>query len=647
MAHVMAKATSTPEAEAVRDYLAGQEQKSLLRFLTCGSVDDGKSTLIGRLLSDTRQIFEDQLAALERDSRKHGTTGDDIDFALLVDGLEAEREQGITIDVAYRFFSTPKRKFIVADTPGHEQYTRNMATGASTADLAIVLVDARQGVLQQTRRHTIIASLLGIRHLVVAVNKIDLVNFDKGVFDSIVADYLAFASELGFASIVPIPMSARYGDNVTTRSERIGWYAGPTLVQHLEAVPVDGIATDRPFRFPVQYVNRPNLDFRGFAGTIASGSVRAGDEVVVAKSGKSSKVRRIVAQGGDLPVAIEGQAVTLVLEDEVEVSRGNMLVSPDARPQVADQFAANLVWFGEAALLPGRSYVLRTETDQSNATVTDLKYRINVNNFAHEAAKSLEMNEVGVCNISLQSPIAFDTFAESKATGAFILIDRMTNATVAAGMIQHALRRAENIHWQSLDVGHRERSMLKNQRPAIFWFTGLSGSGKSTIANLLEKKLYASGRHTYILDGDKVRHGLNRDLGFTDQDRVENIRRVAEVAKLMADAGLIVIVSFISPFRAERQMARELMNAGQFVEVFVDTPFEECARRDPKGLYARALSGAIKNFTGLDSPYEAPENPELHLETLGRTPEELVERLETWLHERDSAEQQYDDGGGI
>jgi bifunctional enzyme CysN/CysC len=647
MAHVMAKATTTPEADAVRDYLAGQEQKSLLRFLTCGSVDDGKSTLIGRLLSDTRQIFEDQLAALERDSRKHGTTGDDIDFALLVDGLEAEREQGITIDVAYRFFATPKRKFIVADTPGHEQYTRNMATGASTADLAIVLVDARQGVLQQTRRHSIIASLLGIRHVVVAVNKIDLVNFDKTVFDRIVADYLAFASELGFASIVPIPMSARYGDNVTNRSERIGWYAGPTLVQHLETVPVDEVAAEKPFRFPVQYVNRPNLDFRGFAGTIASGSVRQGDEVVVAKSGKSSKVKRIVAQGGDLAVAIEGQAVTLVLEDEVEVSRGNMLVSPDGRPQVADQFAANLVWFNEAALLPGRSYILRTETDQSNATVTDLKYRINVNNFAHEAAKSLDMNEVGVCNIALQSPIAFDSFAENRTTGAFILIDRMTNATVAAGMILHPLRRAENIHWQSLDVGHRERSLQKNQRPAIFWFTGLSGSGKSTIANLLEKKLYASGRHTYILDGDNVRHGLNKDLGFTDEDRVENIRRVAEVARLMADAGLIVIVSFISPFRAERQMARELMDKGQFIEVFVDTPFDECARRDPKGLYKRALSGAIKNFTGLDSPYEAPENPEVHLETLGKTPEELVERLETWLRERDSAEQRYDDGGGI
>jgi bifunctional enzyme CysN/CysC len=645
MRHTMAKNISA--AENVRDYLAGQSEKSLLRFLTCGSVDDGKSTLIGRLLSDTRQIYEDQLAALERDSRKHGTTGDDIDFALLVDGLEAEREQGITIDVAYRFFSTPKRKFIVADTPGHEQYTRNMATGASTADLAIVLVDARQGVLAQTRRHSIIASLLGIRHIVVAVNKIDLVGFDQQVFERIAADYSAFARDLGFATITPIPLSARYGDNVTKRSERLGWFSGPTLVEHLETVVVDAVATARPFRFPVQYVNRPNLDFRGFAGTIASGSIAAGEEIVVAKSGKSSRVRRIVAHSGDLAAAVEGQAVTLVLDDEVEISRGNMLVAPTARPQVADQFAANIVWFDEHALLPGRSYILRTETDQASATVTDLKYRINVNNFAHEAAKSLEMNEVGVCNISTQAPIVFDPFSDNRATGAFILIDRLSNRTVGAGMIVHALRRAENIHWQSLDVGKQERSLQKHQRPAVFWFTGLSGSGKSTIANLLEKKLHASGRHTYVLDGDNIRHGLNRDLGFTDEDRVENIRRVAEVARLMADAGLIVIVSFISPFRAERRMARELMGEGEFVEVFVDTPFEECARRDPKGLYKRALSGALKNFTGVDSPYEVPENPEVHLRPLGRSPEEMAELLEDWLHARDIGEQQYDDGGGI
>ncbi len=634
-------------ADNVRAYLASQEKKSLLRFLTCGSVDDGKSTLIGRLLSDTKQIFEDQLAALEADSRKHGTTGDDIDFALLVDGLEAEREQGITIDVAYRFFATPKRKFIVADTPGHEQYTRNMATGASTADLAVVLVDARQGVLRQTRRHSIIASMLGIRHIVLAVNKIDLVGFDRGAFERIEEEYRSFAKDLGFRSIVAIPLSARYGDNVSRRSENMDWYAGPTLVEHLETVVVDDVAAGLPFRFPVQYVNRPNLDFRGFAGTVASGSVAAGAEVVVAKSGKTTRIRRIVAQGGDLASAVAGQAVTLVLEDEVEVSRGNMLVAPEARPQVADQFCANIVWFDEQGLLPGRSYILRTETDQTGATVTELKHRVNVNDLGREAAKSLELNEVGVCNVSTRAPIAFDPFGENRGTGAFILIDRITNATVGAGMIQHALRRAENIHWQSLDVGKRARADQKNQRPAVFWFTGLSGSGKSTIANLLEKKLHAAGRHTYLLDGDNVRHGLNRDLGFTDADRVENIRRVAEVAKLMADAGLIVIVSFISPFKAERRMARELMAGGEFIEVFVDTPFEECARRDPKGLYARALKGEIRNFTGVDSPYEAPENPEIRLETLGRTAEEMVEIVEQWLIRRDIAADEYESGGGI
>ncbi|EKF19835.1 sulfate adenylyltransferase subunit CysN [Nitratireductor pacificus] len=618
----------------IRDYVAGQENKGLLRFLTCGSVDDGKSTLIGRLLYDTKLIFEDQLATLERDSRKHGTAGDGIDFALLVDGLEAEREQGITIDVAYRFFATPKRKFIVADTPGHEQYTRNMATGASTADLAIVLVDARQGILPQTRRHSMIASLLGIRHIVLAVNKIDLVEFDRSVFERIAGEYRDFAADLGFDTIQPVPISARHGDNIIDPSPNTPWYDGPSLIAHLETVDVDARVEDRPFRFPVQYVSRPDLDFRGFSGTVASGRVALGDEVTIAKSGRRSRVKRLVAHGGDLAEAVEGQAVTVVLEDEVELSRGNMLVGPEARPHVADQFSANLVWFDDKPLLPGRAYILRTETDEVSATVSQLKHRRNINNFAQEAATSLELNEVGHCHFSLQAPIAFDAFADNRATGAFILIDRLTNATVGAGMILRPLRRAANIHWQALDVTPQSRAAIKHQKPAVLWFTGLSGSGKSTIASLLEKKLHAAGRHTYVLDGDNVRHGLNRDLGFSDEDRVENIRRVAETAKLMADAGLIVLVSFISPFRAERRMARELINDGAFVEIFVDTPFDECARRDPKGLYAKALKGEIQNFTGVDSPYEPPERADIHIPTVGRAPEELVDDVEAWLKER-------------
>ncbi len=620
--------------EDMRRFLTEQEEKSTLRFLTCGSVDDGKSTLIGRLLYDTKLIFEDQLASLEADSRKHGTTGEDIDLALLVDGLEAEREQGITIDVAYRFFATPARRFIVADTPGHEQYTRNMATGASTADLAVVLVDARQGVLQQTRRHSFIASLLGIRHIVLAVNKIDLVDFSQTVFDKIIAEYRAFATGLGFETIVEIPMSARFGDNVTARSARTGWYGGPTLLEYLETVIVSAPGADNPLRFPVQYVNRRNSDFRGFSGTLASGSVSVGDTVVVAKSGKAAKVRRIINQGEEANDATSGDAVTLVLDAEVEVSRGNMLVAPDNRPHVADQFMAKIVWFDDHALLPGRSYILRTQSDQSTATITELKYRVDVNTFAHDAAKSLEMNEIGVCNISTQAPVAFDEYSKNRYTGAFVLIDRITNATAGAGMIEFPLRRASNVHLQALDVNKSLRAEIKHQKPVVLWFTGLSGSGKSTIANLLEKKLHVGGRHTTILDGDNVRHGLNRDLGFTEEDRVENIRRVGEVAKLMVEAGLITIVSFISPFRAERRMVREMMEENEFIEVFIDTPFEECVKRDPKGLYARALKGEIKNFTGVDSPYEVPERADIHLQTVGHAPEELADKLEIWLKER-------------
>jgi bifunctional enzyme CysN/CysC len=614
------------------EYLREQEKKSLLRFLTCGSVDDGKSTLIGRLLYDTKLIFEDQLATLERDSAKHGTDGENIDFALLVDGLEAEREQGITIDVAYRFFATSKRKFIVADTPGHEQYTRNMATGASTADLAVVLVDSRQGILRQTRRHSFIASLLGIRHIVLAVNKIDLMDYSREVFDNIVADYMAFAEGLGFKSIQPIPMSARFGDNVTTSSSRTPWYKGPSLLGHLEAVPVENDYLEKSFRLPVQHVVRPNLDFRGFAGQVASGKVTVGDRVIVAKSGQESRVKEIVTHDGNLRSAIEGQAVTVVLEDQIDISRGDMLVDPANRPHVADQFQAHVIWFDAQPMIPGRSYILRTEVDSVSATVTALKHQININTFAHEAAKHLNMNEVGECNISTQAPIAFDPYKENRVSGNFVLIDRFTNATVGAGMIDFPLRRASNVHWQAMEVNKEARAALKSQKPMVLWFTGYSGSGKSTIANNLEKLLAAQGKHTFMLDGDNIRHGLNRDLGFTDDDRVENIRRVSEVAKLMADAGLIVIVSFISPFRSERQMARDLFPLGEFVEVFIDTPLEECIKRDPKGLYRKAQAGEIENFTGISSPYEPPENPEMHIHTLGHEPAELAMLIENYLN---------------
>jgi len=618
----------------VAAYIAEQENKSLLRFMTCGSVDDGKSTLIGRLLYDTKLIFEDQLAALEADSAKRGSAGGELDFSLLVDGLEAEREQGITIDVAYRFFSTSKRKFIVADTPGHEEYTRNMATGASTCDLAVVLIDARQGVLKQTRRHSFIASLLGIRHIIVAVNKIDLIDFREDVFRQIVADYQEFAAKLGFETITPIPISARHGDNVTTRSTNMPWYDGPTLLEYLESAPIEGDDLQKPFRFPVQFVNRPDLDFRGYAGQIASGRVAVADKVVAAKSGQQTTIARIVTHDGDIAAATAGQAVTLVLADDIELSRGNMLVEPTARPHVADQLQAHIIWFGHDELIPGRSYILRTENDSVGASVTALKYCVDVNSFSHEAARTLAMNEVGVCNLVVQGPIAFDSYAENRTTGNFILIDRFSNATVGAGMIDFPLRRAQNVHWQALTIDKAARAAQKHQEPVVLWFTGLSGSGKSTIANLLEKLLHAKGKHTFLLDGDNVRHGLNRDLGFTDADRVENIRRVAEVAKLMNEAGLIVLVSFISPFRSERQMAREMMPEGEFIEIFVDTPISECAKRDPKGLYKRAIAGQIQNFTGISSPYEAPELPEIHLRTLSRDPLDLAREIEDFLNGR-------------
>jgi len=615
-------------------YLAAQEKKSLLRFLTCGSVDDGKSTLIGRLLYDTKLLFEDQLSALEKDSKKHGTTGDDIDFALLVDGLEAEREQGITIDVAYRFFATDKRKFIVADTPGHEQYTRNMATGASNSELAVILIDARKGILTQTRRHAYIASLLGIRHIVLAVNKIDLVEYSRDVFDRIFEEFAQFAGQLNFQSFVPIPLSARYGDNVIARSPNMTWYDGPSLLAYLETVNVESDVLEKPFRMPVQWVNRPNLDFRGFAGTIASGRVVPGDHIVVASSGRTTQVLRIVTMDGDLDEAGAGQAVTLTLADEVDISRGDVLAPVSRRPEVSDQFAAHMLWMAEEEMLPGRQYLLKTGTRTVPVSITELKHKIDVNSLDHSAAKTLALNEVGYANLSLAQPIAFDPYVENRDTGGFILIDRFTNNTVGAGMIDFGLRRATNVHWQALDIDKTARAGLKNQKPAVLWFTGLSGSGKSTIANLVERKLFADGHHTYLLDGDNVRHGLNRDLGFTDADRVENIRRVAEVAKLFADAGLIVLVSFISPFRSERRMARDLLPEGEFIEVFVDTPLELCMQRDPKGLYKKARDGEIKNFTGVDSPYEPPEFPEIVMPTAAKSAEELAEDAVAHLRQR-------------
>ena len=613
-------------------YLQRHETKGLLRFITCGSVDDGKSTLIGRLLHDTKLLLDDQVAALESDSRKHGTQNGELDFALLVDGLAAEREQGITIDVAYRFFGTERRKFIVADCPGHEQYTRNMATGASTADLAVVLVDARKGLLTQTHRHSYIVSLLGIRHVVLAVNKMDLVGYDQSVFDAIVDGYRELAAQLGIPQVQAIPLSALKGDNMIAASTAMPWYAGPTLLDHLEQinveqVQVDSASSNAAFRLPVQWVNRPNQDFRGFAGTVVGGTVAVGDEVAVLPSGRRSTVARIVTADGDLAQAGDGQAVTLTLADEVDASRGDVIAAASDPPEVADQFAAHLLWMGDERLLPGRPYLLKLGTQTVGASVTEIKHKVDVNTQEHLAAKHLELNEVAYCNLHLDQPVAFEPYARNRTLGAFILIDRQSNATVAAGTLDFALRRAGNIHWQHLDVDRAARARIKHQQPRCLWFTGLSGAGKSTIANLVEKKLLASGQHTYLLDGDNVRHGLNKDLGFTDEDRVENIRRVAEVAKLMTDAGLIVLVSFISPFRAEREMARALFDEGEFLEVFVDTPLAEAERRDVKGLYAKARRGELRNFTGIDSPYEAPETPELHLMASESSPVELAEQV--------------------
>jgi bifunctional enzyme CysN/CysC len=611
----------------VATYLQQHETKSLLRFITCGSVDDGKSTLIGRLLHDTKLLLDDQLAALESDSLRHGTQNGEIDFALLVDGLAAEREQGITIDVAYRFFGTDKRKFIVADCPGHEQYTRNMATGASTADLAVVLVDARKGLLTQTRRHSYIVSLLGIKHVLLAVNKMDLVDYDEAVFNGIVAGYQELATTLGIPNVTCIPLSALKGDNMLERSAATPWYAGETLLEHLENVQVGQDASDIGFRMPVQWVCRPNQNFRGFAGTIVAGSIVPGAEIAVLPSGQRSKVARIVTADGDLACAGTGQAVTLTLADEIDASRGDVIAAAGNPAEVADQFAAHLLWLGEHQLLPGRPYWLKIGARTVGATITEIKHKVDVNTQEELAAKSLELNEVAQVNLYLDQPVPFEAYADNRALGAFILIDRQSNATVAAGTLDFALRRAGNIHWQHVDVDKSARARIKHQQPRCLWFTGLSGSGKSTIANLVEKKLLAMGQHTYLLDGDNVRHGLNKDLGFTDEDRVENIRRVAEVAKLMVDAGLIVLVSFISPFRAERRMARDLFAEGEFVEVFVSTPLEVAEQRDVKGLYAKARKGEIKNFTGIDSPYEEPEAAEIVIDTVEESANTLATRL--------------------
>ncbi|MFC3101915.1 sulfate adenylyltransferase subunit CysN [Altererythrobacter lauratis] len=616
-------------AEDIDAYLAQHQNKTLLRFITCGSVDDGKSTLIGRLLYDSKMIFEDQLAALEADSKRVGTQGDAIDFALLVDGLAAEREQGITIDVAYRFFTTEKRKFIVADTPGHEQYTRNMVTGASTADLAVILIDARKGVLTQTRRHSFLAHLVGIRHIVLAVNKMDLVDYDQSTFEHIVADYRSFAKSIGITDFTPIPISGFKGDNITNApSPNTPWYDGPSLINHLETVEVDNTtAQAQPFRMPVQWVNRPNLDFRGFSGLITSGTVKPGDAVRIVPSGKTSTVKSIVSFDGELDEAVAGEAVTICLADEVDCSRGNVIAAAGNPPESADQFEANIIWMSDDDLIPGRAYWLKLATQTVSATIAQPKYEIDVNSMEHLAAKTLKLNGIGVAEVTTDKPIVFEPYEASRSLGGFILIDKLTNATVGAGMINFSLRRAQNVHWQALEITREQHAAMKNQKPAVLWFTGLSGSGKSTIANMVEKKLHRMNRHTFLLDGDNVRHGLNKDLGFTEADRIENIRRVGEVAKLMADAGLIVITAFISPFRAEREMVRAMLPEGEFFEIHIDTPLEVAEARDVKGLYQKAREGKLKNFTGIDSPYEKPENPEIRIDTTAMTVEQAADLI--------------------
>jgi bifunctional enzyme CysN/CysC len=616
-------------AEDIDAYLEQHQHKSLLRFITCGSVDDGKSTLIGRLLYDSKMIFEDQLAALEADSKKVGTQGQEIDFALLVDGLAAEREQGITIDVAYRFFATEKRKFIVADCPGHEQYTRNMVTGASTADLAILLVDARKGVIVQTRRHAYLAHLIGVKNIVLAVNKMDLIDFDRDRYNGICDDFRAFANEVGIGDdFTCLPISGLAGDNITTKSANTPWYGGDTLMAHLETVEIDNAADQaKPFRMPVQWVNRPNLDFRGFSGLIATGAIKPGDAVRELPSGKTSTITKIVSMDGELDQAVAGQSVTLCLADEIDCSRGSVLATADEPPEVSDQFESTIVWMDDEALIPGRAYWLKLGTQMVSATVQPPKYSVNVNTLEHLAAKTLELNAIGVAEIATDKPLVFEPYAQNRALGGFILIDKISNRTVGAGMLHFSLRRAQNVHWQAVDITREAHAQQKGQAPKLLWFTGLSGSGKSTIANLVEKKLYALGRHSFLLDGDNVRHGLNRDLGFTEADRIENIRRVGEVAKLMTDAGLIVLTAFISPFRAEREMVRAMMPAGEFVEIFIDTPLATAEERDVKGLYKKARSGALKNFTGIDSPYERPEKPEFHIDTTQLSPEEAAEMI--------------------